>query len=368
MRIGILTFHNGNNYGGILQCYALQQTFVSLGHSVEIINYSSTHSLSIWNKIKAKLATIDSLKSLYGLLKDLFRKGNTAKFDEYLNKQSLQVFDRFRSNYLNLSPVLTTETIGEYTNRHFDLIVVGSDQVWTPLFDSPLAYMIEWEPQFKGKRMSYAACSAYKDLRGSRKKKIKSCLEKFDLITVRDNTTQQLVNNVLGKEPLIVPDPSLLYPYEEFIKEEEREPYILTYILGSEIIGGHKKALDKIKAKIGDLPVYSIIIPCNSHDIEAYADKAFATLSPAEWVNLFYHASYVYTDSFHAIMFSLKFKKLFAAYYRNKVRSSRLLDLKAKGISCIYADADELEVTNEVYSEVMLKGDFLMKNLLKTLK
>lgn len=368
MRIGILTFHNGNNYGGILQCYALQQTFVSLGHSVEIINYSSTHCLSIWNKIKAKLATIDSFKSLYGLSKDLFRKGNTAKFDEYLNKQSLQVFDRFRSNYLNLSPVLTTETIGEYTNRHLDLIVVGSDQVWTPLFDSPLAYMIEWEPQFKGKRMSYAACSAYENIKGKQRKSIASCLAKFDLITVRDKTTQQLVENVLGKISTIVPDPSLLYSYEEFIKKEKREPYILTYILGSEIIGGHQKALEKIKGKVGKIPVYSIVIPCNSQDVVPYADKVFTTLSPMEWVDMFYHACYVYTDSFHAIMFSLKFKKPFAAYYRNKVRSSRLLDLKAKGISSIYANVDEFDGVDEVYSEELLKGNFVMQDLLKTLE
>lgn len=368
MRIGILTFHNGNNYGGILQCYALQQVLSDLGHSVEVINYSSRKCLSLLNRIRAKVMTANDFKTLYNSLKDFVRKDNHTSSDTRLNEQSLQVFDKFRSEYLNLSPILTSETIGEYANSHFDLIIVGSDQVWTPLFDNPLAYLIDWEPQFKGKRMSYAACSAYKNLRGSQKQKIKSCLEKFDFITVRDNTTQQLVNNVLGKEPLIVPDPSLLYSYNEFIKEKEREPYILTYILGSEIIGGHKKALDKIKAKIGDLPVYSIIIPCNSHDIEAYADKAFATLSPAEWVNLLYHASYVYTDSFHAIMFSLKFQKQFAAYYRNKVRSSRLLDLKAKGISCIYADADELEATNEVYSEIMMKGNFLIMDLLKTLE
>ena len=49
--------------------------------------------------------------------------------------------------------------------------------------------------------------------------------------------------------------------------------------------------------------------------------------TPAEWVNLFYHASFVYTDSFHGIMFSMKFHKPFIAYMKEGGRKSRLQDL-----------------------------------------
>ena len=38
-KVGILTFHYGYNYGGVLQAYALQQFLLSKGFEVEIIIY-----------------------------------------------------------------------------------------------------------------------------------------------------------------------------------------------------------------------------------------------------------------------------------------------------------------------------------------
>mgnify|MGYP000977622301 FL=1 len=37
-KIGILTFHYSNNYGGVLQALALQKVLQSRGYNVEIIN------------------------------------------------------------------------------------------------------------------------------------------------------------------------------------------------------------------------------------------------------------------------------------------------------------------------------------------
>lgn len=367
MKIGILTFHRGNNYGGILQCYALQQVLKSLGHSVEIIDYRPQMDRNLLRRIYAKYATADSLKALLASLSDFVGARKNLQYDKEQNTASVREFDKFRSKYLNISKPLDANAIGDYTNANFDLIVTGSDQVWTSLFDEPLAYMIDWKPTFVGKRMSYAACSAHKTIRGSLKKKIHDCLSKFDLITVRDKTTQCLVKKAVGETPQVVPDPSLLYPYEEFITEGEREPYVLTYILGGEIEGGHELALQRIKKQVGNFPVYSIVIPCNSRDIVKYADKVFETLSPEQWVDMFYHAEFIYTDSFHAIMFSLKFQKPFVAYYRDKIRSSRLLDLKACGIESIYNNAGDINDVLKTYREDILMDDFDIKKLIETL-
>lgn len=365
MRIGILTFHRGNNYGGILQCYALQQVLKKLGHTVEVIDYRHNDNRGLVRKLYSKYSTADNIGEFLSSLSDFICNHRTVPFDKALNDASIKEFDKFRSTYLNISKTLDSNTIGDYANAEYDLIITGSDQVWTSLFDDPMVYMIDLKPQFQGKRMSYAACSAHKNLRGSQRNVVKGCLSKFDLITVRDSTTQQLVKNVLGKAPQIVPDPSLLYPYDEFKTQKQTEPYILTYILGDEIEGGHDVALRKIKQQVGDLPVYAIVIPCNSRDITKYADKVFETLSPEQWVDMFYHARYVYTDSFHAIMFSLKFEKPFVAYYRNKIRSSRLIDLKNKGINCIYSNANEICNTSQIYSDTLLKGNFSIIDVIK---
>ena len=365
MRIGILTFHRGNNYGGILQCYALQQVLKKLGHTVEVIDYRHNDNRGLVRKLYSKYSTADNIGGFLSSLSDFICKHRTVPFDKALNDASIKEFDEFRSTYLNISKPLDSNTIGDYANAEYDLIITGSDQVWTSLFDNPMAYMIDWKPQFQGKRMSYAACSAHKNLRGSQRNVVKGCLSKFDLITVRDSTTQQLVKNVLGKVPQIVPDPSLLYPYDEFKTQKQTEPYILTYILGDEIEGGHDVALRKIKQQVGDLPVYAIVIPCNSRDITKYADKVFETLSPEQWVDMFYHARYVYTDSFHAIMFSLKFEKPFVSYYRNKIRSSRLIDLKKRGIDSIYSNANEICNISQIYGDTLLKRNFSIVDVIK---
>lgn len=365
MRIGILTFHRGNNYGGILQCYALQQVLKKLGHTVEVIDYCHNDNRGLVRKLYSKYSTADNIGGFLSSLSDFICKHRTVPFDKALNDASIKEFDKFRSTYLNISKPLDSNNIGDYANAEYDLIITGSDQVWTSLFDDPMVYMIDWKPQFQGKRMSYAACSAHKNLSGSQRNVVKGCLSKFDLITVRDSTTQQLVKNVLGKVPQIVPDPSLLYPYDEFKTQKQTEPYILTYILGDEIEGGHDVALRKIKQQVGDLPVYAIVIPCNSRDITKYADKVFETLSPEQWVDMFYHARYVYTDSFHAIMFSLKFEKPFVSYYRNKIRSSRLIDLKKRGIDSIYSNANEICNISQIYSDTLLKRNFSIVDVIK---
>lgn len=365
MRIGILTFHRGNNYGGILQCYALQQVLKKLGHTVEVIDYCHNDNRGLVRKLYSKYSTADNIGGFLSSLSDFICKHRTVPFDKALNDASIKEFDKFRSTYLNISKPLDSNNIGDYANAEYDLIITGSDQVWTSLYDDPMVYMIDWKPQFQGKRMSYAACSAHKNLRGSQRNVVKGCLSKFDLITVRDSTTQQLVKNVLGKVPQIVPDPSLLYPYDEFKTQKQTEPYILTYILGDEIEGGHDVALRKIKQQVGDLPVYAIVIPCNSRDITKYADKVFETLSPEQWVDMFYHARYVYTDSFHAIMFSLKFEKPFVSYYRNKIRSSRLIDLKKRGIDSIYSNANEICNISQIYSDTLLKRNFSIVDVIK---
>ena len=364
MRIGILTFHLGNNYGGILQCYALQQVLLGLGHSVEVINYSNTCQRGFFQKLHAKFSTANSIAGFLHTIFEMVVRHKAFSYDKSLNDASLKEFDKFRECYLNISQPLDASTIGEYANAHYDLVITGSDQVWTSLFDEPLVYMADWKPRFVGKRMSYAACSAYSVIHGKQKNYIRECLNRYDYITVRDKTSQSLVHSITGVAPEVVPDPSLLYGYEEFLTKQPQEPYILTYILGDEIKNGHALALKRIKEAVGNYPVYSIVIPCNNQEIIKYSDKVFETCSPGLWVNMFYHATYVYTDSFHAIMFALKFQKPFTAYYKNIVRSSRLKNLKDMGIASIYEDARSISSVMEVYSENIVKRGFDFNDLM----
>ena len=49
MKIGILTLHLHNNYGGILQAYALQKVLQQMGHDVTLIDKSRFIKLPLFS-------------------------------------------------------------------------------------------------------------------------------------------------------------------------------------------------------------------------------------------------------------------------------------------------------------------------------
>lgn len=347
MRIGILTFHHGNNYGGVLQCYATQQLLLGRGHKPEVINYVPP-SLTRLQLLRRAAKQVHSLGSFVHFVlecgKRVGQKSPTAGMED--QAEIRQKFDAFRRERLLLSPPLDAKSIGEYANAHYDAIIVGSDQVWTSLYDMPAIYFLEWLPSFRGRRLSYAACSAHDCVSPRRRPSLAALLSRFDVITVRDDTTARLVQSLTGSTPQIVPDPTVLWPFEEMTRPvvNDGSSYILAYILGDEIKGGHEEAIRKIKEAYAEpMEVRAVVIPSNSHDIVPLADHVYYSLRPEEWVGLIAHARHVYTDSFHAVMFSLKFSRPFTAYYRNPIRATRMLDLRQRlGLASIVRSVEEI--------------------------
>ena len=59
MKIGILTFHKTDNYGAMLQAYALSYYLKKLGHTVCFIDYCPAY---VYKKHFIKKTTIDKIK------------------------------------------------------------------------------------------------------------------------------------------------------------------------------------------------------------------------------------------------------------------------------------------------------------------
>ena len=65
------------------------------------------------------------------------------------------------------------------------------------------------------------------------------------------------------------------------------------------------------------------------------------------------NAKFIFTDSYHGTLFSLKFKKPFIAYYSEAIRSTRFIDLGKR-----YCVSDNI-VTN--VNEINLNNDWEKK-------
>lgn len=368
MKIGILTFHFGTNYGGILQCYALYNVLTSQGHEVEVIDYKPQASRTFWYRLKKKIKSLSSLNDYLVIVK----YAKTLLYERRQNRchtgSSLEltdIFDDFRKTHLTFSPKVNEKTITTLEDR-YDVVIVGSDQVWSDIYDDNLTYFFDWIPKSNHtRRMAYAACSCRKTVAPYRKKQLKALLERFDVITVRDSNTQQLVQSITGILNPIVADPTQLYDFKEFLTNKECKRYILVYILDAEIKGGHKEVFRRIKDQYGEMPIKLIQIPNHNCSAISYADEILCNVTPQQWVDLFANAGFIYTDSFHAIMFAMKFKKPLLAYYTNPVRATRLIDLKTRYPFLQIVDRVPSELSCE-YEKVNIGQ--LISNSLKVLK
>ena len=290
MKIGILTFCNGYNYGAILQCYALQNFLNSNNIDAEVVNFKKEKT---FNKRGYNFLSLSYLsRKIYALfyLKQIKIKKN--KFDNFFN------------NTVDENSI--TAIIKKY-----DIIIFGSDQIWNmseKIYDRSKIFFGDFV--FLGKKISYAA--SFGDSIDIAKKNIsyiKKMLEKFDAISVREKTGSIFLESNGISNNLVV-DPTLLLKSDEwndlckkstFCKIPEK--YILYYSVNC------KKYSWKIAKKLSKLTGLKVV---NLEEHPKIFGANFIndyTEGPKEFLYLVKNAEYVVTNSFHGTIFSLIFKK-----------------------------------------------------------
>ena len=237
----------------------------------------------------------------------------------------------FKKKHLNLTEPCDLNTIGEISQR-YNAIVVGSDQVWGPAHHKNATYFIGWKPEFKGKRISYAPCCAINKTDEKYKANIANSLNQFDFLSVRNLETQAFVEELTGLNTPVVLDPTFLVDFPQFLHSFKApyKKYILAYIIGNEIKGGHENMIREIKKVRGNIPVIAIILSENHIKFFPWADKTYWSLTPDEWVSLIASADFFYTDSFHGVVFGVKSNVNLLAYYVDEKRKSRFVDLSVR--------------------------------------
>lgn len=314
---GILTFHYSTNFGGVLQSYALYKFLEYREINVEVIDYipSSYHGQKVYRNIGFK--TDFNVKRLLQRMRVKHKYCHT----------SAHKFEHFRRSFMRLSSGVDESTFA-FSLDDYDTVVVGSDQIWGLGQRSKPEYFLGFD-EFKGNRVSYAADSTIAEVSEGHLDKLRRELRDFYRISVRNEHSQKFVETVIGEKPPIVADPTLLWDFDELGRGfmSDSDPYILVYVLGKDINGSNRKAIEEIKRVYGDLKVYAIVIPTMKFNICDYADKVFYDLGPEEWLDMIRYATFVYTDSFHGTLFSLKFHKPFLAYYAEEMRATRFIDL-----------------------------------------
>lgn len=312
MKIGILTLPLHTNYGGILQAYALQTVLERMGHEVEVFDTPNRCFLPpIW---KLPLSYIKRI-----VLKCL-GKTDRIFIEQYTNKIQpiiLQNIQPFIAKNIHRKEIRKFSMLqaGDY-----NAIVVGSDQVFRK------AYFLGWNRQsienaylsftqgWGVKRIAYAASFGTDEWEYSNAetKRCKALLRKFDAVSVREESGVELCLKYFSMDVLHVLDPTMLLnkeDYSVFFQKADipkSEGTLLTYILDE------TEELQELITKVANqkhLAPFSVNNPYeydNSKPLEERIKPSVET-----WLRGFYDAEFVVTDSFHACVFSIIFRKQF---------------------------------------------------------
>jgi hypothetical protein len=303
MKIGILTFHNANNYGALLQAYALQETLKNFGYSIEIINIPH-----VFLESRSKLIRIQN-ESLSRFFKSLL---STIFF---LPKRICNnfLYSNFRKKYLCLSK--------KYQNKSkmpYDIYIVGSDQIWN-------LRMTNFNSDFflcfcNRKKIAYAASIGVDFLTKDEESFFKKNIGNIDRISVRETVSKELLSKFTNNKIWHVLDPTMLVYssiWDKFIISKKNKNYLLVYSVGP--INNLFSIVDAIKNKY-KIDVY-LIAP-----LKKKGYKTINFVSPVKFISLIYSSSMVITNSFHGTIFSIIFKKKFITIPHSDT-GSRVTDL-----------------------------------------
>ncbi len=350
-RVGIITFHCADNFGAVLQVYALQLTLKELKINSEIIDFRpDILKIPYDNKFHWKY-----MISKIGLYKTI--KRNIVRVIRHKNiKNRMLAFNNFRKNHLIVSgPTYNTSKELMENSPIYEYYITGSDQVWNPdfLISTGNSYFLDFAPK-ESKKISYAA-SISVSLESSSKSIFKENINGFNHISIREKDNIEFLESITDKPITIALDPTLLIDKSNYMniskKADETNKYILVYDIQ------FNEEMIKLANRISEEKGYDVISFSNEKNYKR-GIKTFYYEGPSEFLGYIENAEIVLSTSFHGVALSVIYNKPFYAI-PHTTRGTRVTDfLMSIGLEKrIFYKSNEL-------SEISYEIDFSKPNKL----
>ena len=308
MRIGILTFHWAQNYGAVLQCYALMSKLEDMGHEVLII---------------------DRLPRYQGILRRLYHRFS------YKYSLSWLKFSRFNKQWLipKTKRYTTQQSLRNFeSNEQLDAVIVGSDQVWRWEIMG-YNYFLDFIRKGSIRKYAYAASFglSYWESKELDLNQVKLLLKEFNAISVREQSGVAICKQVFDVPAQLVVDPTLLFDsdYYEAIflwnRPKKCSHKVVSYILGEE----HLELCQQISrwSESQGMDYRDLYWTRLSYPALNKGTNFFFHLSVEDWLNEIRNAAYVITNSFHCMVFAILFRKKFVVLNHQSGGSDRISTL-----------------------------------------
>ena len=232
MLVGILSMQRIVNYGSFMQAYSLKKMVESLGHRVVFVDYKPNVLIEDRND-KTKRQEL-----LYQEIKDGIKFHILKKYGEQQKK------------FIECYPILGISKFKAYHTR-VDVLIVGSDEVFNCTQRNPkVGFALDFfgENNRARKLITYAASfgsTTYEKLCSYKvDAQIKNDLKRFDAISVRDNNSYSIVEELCGVKSNLNLDPVLVSGIEnEPWIEANIENFIIVYGYAGRFAEDEKQAI-----------------------------------------------------------------------------------------------------------------------------
>ena len=312
MKVGIISMQRVCNNGSFLQAYGLKKLIESLGHEVIFVDYEVGKPII---QSFADKKTYYKLKLRNSIIKLLL----ICKWLRWVLPEGYKQIIREREGYKKI--IKQYLNITDKTNYHslVDVIVIGSDEVFNCTQINP---EVGFSPELFGanqqakKVLSYAASfgnTTYQKLLDCNKvDEVKRYLLALSSISVRDKNSEVVVETLTGISPEVNLDPVLMYDFMPTIKDEQiRKNYIVVYAYRARITQEEASEIKKFAKQEGKrlISVSGQLDFCDEH----------IAANPFGCLNLYRHADYIISDTFHGTIFSIINRKKFVTLIRKSM-------------------------------------------------
>lgn len=320
MKVGILTYHSEVNFGSVLQAYAVQESFKALGCEVEIID----RWMDCRNRYaKGPLLDLNFKNLLKILIRSLYTTGEISRIFRYVKTC------KFKQKYLKVSAYSFYDWKDAPRQLDYDVVSVGSDQVWNANLFDPNDYLLA-QLSSKIARMSYAASIGMNAIPEALKPVYKNALSQYIGVSVRENSAVALLSE-LGIAAEKVVDPTLVVDRDVWDRMIDYKP-------SPSAMQGRKLVVYVLAEKLESiLPLVEDFCKRNKCRASIFVDnwvgycarsfrgvasavrfrfrlasnniKLCLSACPSDFVREIASSTWVITNSFHALMFSTIYRK-----------------------------------------------------------
>jgi hypothetical protein len=339
MKVAILTQPLHHNYGGLLQAFAMQKALIKVGeHPVTLdVQYKRSALLEFrWLLSKA-------------VKKYIFRQnvGRVLPVPQSEILLAQKETNKFIDKNINVGGRLNgAKELGSLDLTSYKAVLVGSDQVWRASYSPNIeSYFLDFVHDEDIIKMSYAASFGIATLDEYTEENVSNCkrlLKEFDFVSVREKDAVTLCKNKFDVEAQHVLDPTMLLSPQDYLNvfvADKPQRKIATYVL------------DESDRAINSIRFFEKAAGLTSEPVGRPVEGVYPSVE--SWLKGLYEASFIITDSFHGVVFSIIFNKQFVCLgnrQRGMSRFDSLLDMFDLSERLIMS---EDELTEDLISNVI---------------